>query len=416
MYSSYRNPAYSYMGQPQYENGVRPGDMLSGIDYTGTASSRTSSTLDARFESMMRQQDPREVPCSNLKDDRLTGQSANNVAYTPAEASIGSAPDGLTVPKKDIKPRSFKQKLINSVKGGSKAKSRTGQVEHLKKDRKDLHSDLEELHRDAELREEAELAILDREIAALKAMVLEQDARREEKYSFDQAEEASELKFNRGANPISDRRMKRQSKQQKSGINLVPADAVKEPQVWAHTALRGEYLQSNPSFHDLQYSELVAGELEIISSLPHSHQRMGRVELLKRLSYLMKHHSWESVRACYIAVLCQVENGSLAWSASRAEFSMIIHETLVNQRASRQPAATHNKGNANLRKDQDTDYSQDAWCWNFNNGSCDESDPHLTIIKGQTVYCGHFCSRCWYKESEKRADHGAQEQSCPTRK
>ena len=204
---------------------------------------------------------------------------------------------------------------------------------------------------------------------------------------------------------------------QKSGILLKPSDRVLETQVWAHTALRGDYLHNCPSWQNLQFFELVAGELEIITRLPVGSKEMRvRIDLLKRLAYLMRSHNWESVKAVYSHILGHIENGTLSWESHHVEISLAIQDCLLSSQIWRtgQSSRRPHKTQFNPSSDESKDYSKDAWCLNFNKGDCKMEAPHTADIRGQKVTCDHFCSKCWSVDAEKRK-HAAKSQMCPNR-
>ena len=199
----------------------------------------------------------------------------------------------------------------------------------------------------------------------------------------------------------------------KSGIHQKASDKVPNPQLWPHTALRGEYLNKNVTFDAMRFDQYVAGEVEIITKRCSSEAEVNmRLELLKSVSYLMKNHSWEAVKTAYCCVITEIENNAIDWESSMLEFNMIIQGSMLkhSEGASAQPQSSSSKGEKG--GDSKRDYSQDAWCLEYNKGVCEKKAPHQVTIRGQSVKCEHFCSKCWHTDKVK-LEHAASSRDCP---
>ena len=210
-------------------------------------------------------------------------------------------------------------------------------------------------------------------------------------------------------------------KTQKSGIFCEATDRVICPQYWAHVALKKDYFMDPPAFNDLEFDQLCAGELEIITSFDiDATEKLGRMQLLKKLSYMKRVHRVELIRTVYCSVLCAIECGELTWSSSRADFNAVMQECLMMHHNLRdkedssfedsyEAAATSTDSRVKIV----ADYSMDAWCWSYNQGLCEEEAPHQAVVRGQDVSVDHFCSKCWSVDREKREHAASDIAACP---
>ena len=211
----------------------------------------------------------------------------------------------------------------------------------------------------------------------------------------------------------------------KSGMLHRFYERVVAPQRWAHTMLRGKYVHDPISFNQMNFTQYVAGEALILSSLPEGPEKQNRLDLQYRLASLSEVHHWDTVKAIYSCILTSVENGGMSWDSPKMDFHMAIQDCLAEARnrpreadsASDQSCSDEHDDSEGLspkgqRRGSDKDYSQNAWCWDYNFGVCDEEAPHLDFIRGQQVVAEHFCKKCWYADNVK-IDHPATAQGCP---
>lgn len=193
----------------------------------------------------------------------------------------------------------------------------------------------------------------------------------------------------------------RSAKRGKSGIEAKAASRVKDRQMWAHSALQGEFATAETKFNDLSFAKLVAGELEIIDAkLTGSPEVKGRLSLLKNLAYNKANDIETSVvRSMYAAVLRKIELGQSTW---RSDFTMTMHQVLVGKMAKvklggQAKRATSKKDFGNKKKDNNKLY----FCKAFQKNACDVTDtPHKGEVRGQEVQVHHICAKCYLKDRE----------------
>ena len=106
----------------------------------------------------------------------------------------------------------------------------------------------------------------------------------------------------------------KKSKAKKSGIVSKPTDKVKNPQSFPHNYLQFEYVNKDLKFKQLNFKQLVAGELEIISHFcKNEAEKEGRLKLLQKISYYASVYQWSSILDFYAAWLRQIEIGKKSW-------------------------------------------------------------------------------------------------------
>ena len=73
-------------------------------------------------------------------------------------------------------------------------------------------------------------------------------------------------------------------------------------------------------FSELTFRQFVAGELEIIlESKPSQAEQLGRLNLMKKMAYLVGGYEWKQVREVYGYVVTRIERGLLRWSDNMGE-------------------------------------------------------------------------------------------------
>ena len=103
---------------------------------------------------------------------------------------------------------------------------------------------------------------------------------------------------------------KKSKKGKKSGIKAKASDSVRKQQRYPQAHLRYEFVSSNLSFDKLDLNLFVAGELEIISDKKTREvERMGRLNLLKKIMYLSTSYEFTVLKSLNAACLREIELG-----------------------------------------------------------------------------------------------------------
>ena len=98
----------------------------------------------------------------------------------------------------------------------------------------------------------------------------------------------------------------------RSGINSKPSSLVKEQLRYPHFSLGQQtgFIGMNIPFHQPTYDQFLAGELSTITDTHDHSEKVGRIELLQRISLwkLRAGISWPQVRNTYAYILRKIEN------------------------------------------------------------------------------------------------------------
>ena len=102
-------------------------------------------------------------------------------------------------------------------------------------------------------------------------------------------------------------------KKDRSGLYKKASDKVKIAQAWPHLSLGAEYSGKILGFNELQMSQFVAGELEIISNCNDESEKEGRLAFLKALMYDAAGCKYSSILNYYAAWVREIELGKKQW-------------------------------------------------------------------------------------------------------
>ena len=82
----------------------------------------------------------------------------------------------------------------------------------------------------------------------------------------------------------------------------------------------------NIPFHQLTYDQFLASELSTITDTHDHNEKVGRIELLQRISLwkLRAGISWPQVRNTYAYILRKIENQEINWSTDWDKFERTI--------------------------------------------------------------------------------------------
>jgi hypothetical protein len=180
------------------------------------------------------------------------------------------------------------------------------------------------------------------------------------------------------------------------------------PQVWPQTSLQDEFACINVTFQELTFHQFVAGELETaLSADCGSRERVGRLNLLKELCYIVGSNDFGNVKAVYASIVHLIERGRLQWkddmypqinkmlnrlSFKAKNFSNKVSGSAYNGK-SKGRFASNVSGN-NLEKNL-------FWCRDFQKGLCKLTDGHSMEYNKKLVTANHMCAKCYLRTDDK---------------
>ena len=213
-------------------------------------------------------------------------------------------------------------------------------------------------------------------------------------------------------NDNTDRKSKKKKKthKKKSGISAKASDRVKFPQKWPHAHLQREYVSKHVKFEELDFKLFIAGELEIISEegLPKA-ERIGRLNLLKKIVYYCSTYDFKGLREFYAAWLREIEQGHKSWLDSTFELeSAILNKHIRSQKTSK----TWPKKDFHVNKPANTDEEKVWFCSLYQKNKCLNRANHMVVVKGKMRMALHICATCWLQD-KKKLEHPESSTACP---
>ena len=199
----------------------------------------------------------------------------------------------------------------------------------------------------------------------------------------------------------------------RSGFHAKAACEILLPQRWPQSALRMEAGQKGLGFLDLKWHQFIAGELEVILKCEDSHERKGRLQLLKELVYFMPDADFPVLRTWYFEYVRSVETGELEWGAN----PMPIGERLLSQARQKNGGRTsftaYRPSNSGSQSTGNAAEPRKVWyCSRFQRNECFDKSPHKTMVRGIMREVHHYCASCLLR-SDKQLVHPDSSPACP---
>jgi len=212
---------------------------------------------------------------------------------------------------------------------------------------------------------------------------------------------------------------KDKSKQFQSGVNAKGSDIVKNPQIWAHSALAEDHTESATPFAQLSFRLFVAGEMEIVleADLPQL-ERRGRLMLIRKMSYLLGSYDWNVILNVYGTVLRKIERGLATWCSDFDSTIYMILMTGGNKPKSQslssgqKSAGYAKKLSAPGGKKTFVDSEKTWYCLEFQHNNCALGSTHQAIRFGKPITVHHICAKCWSRD-RKEVPHADTNPICP---
>ena len=205
----------------------------------------------------------------------------------------------------------------------------------------------------------------------------------------------------------------------KSGIHAKSSDSVRNRQRYPQAHLRFEFAGSDLSFASLDLNLFVAGELEIISDCRTGKvERIGRLNLLKKLMYLSTSYELETLKSYYKGVLREIEMGLKTWRddfqyVESAVLSKSVPRSKSSSLSSTQLKKSTSKFNSKKINEKSSENEEKVWfCALYQRNKCAHKSAHTLVVKGKMRYAQHICASCWQKD-HKKLEHPESSSACP---
>ena len=209
---------------------------------------------------------------------------------------------------------------------------------------------------------------------------------------------------------------KKSKKGKKSGIKAKASDSVRKQQRYPQAHLRYEFVSSNLSFDKLDLNLFVAGELEIISDQKTREvERMGRLNLLKKIMYLSTSYEFSVLKSLYAACLREIELGKKSWADDFQYIESAILTKHTPKGASGSNSINSGKKSFKNRRHREgqAETEEKFWfCSLYQRNKCSHKASHIQVVKGKARFAQHACASCWQKDG-KKLEHPECSSACP---
>ena len=209
---------------------------------------------------------------------------------------------------------------------------------------------------------------------------------------------------------------KKRKKKIKSGIKAKASDSVRKSQRYPQAHLHFEFVSSNKSFEKLDINLFVAGEIEIISDKPTKEsEKLGRLDLLKKIMYLSTSYDFTVLKSFYAAELREIELGEKSWKDDFQYIESAILSKNVPKTKTWGSKLKKPFGSFNKKKDEVDNFDEVAQVWfcsKYQRNKCPSKVNHIVTIKGQARNAQHICATCWQKD-KKKLQHPECSTACP---
>ena len=193
----------------------------------------------------------------------------------------------------------------------------------------------------------------------------------------------------------------------KSGILDKATTNIQDKQVWPQQNLGEDWADEDVEFKQMKFEHLVAGDTRTIEICTDPAQILGRLRLLRRITYLkLWGYEWTLIRKMYAAILTSIETKEYSWESNFDRFETILYWRTWAE----------NKLQGEKHHDKETS-ARKRFCRDFNKlEGCPKNSPHTVWLgsgPGATkrlIY--HFCAACLIRDKQQR-DHPEGHPDCP---
>jgi hypothetical protein len=208
---------------------------------------------------------------------------------------------------------------------------------------------------------------------------------------------------------------------------------IKKAVVWPHVVVDPRFVSKLPTYEELDFTLLVAGELTLALSDSTSQAELkNRLNLLRLLCYCNKVCNWRVVKQFHSAALTEIEKGLKTWADN--QYTEITTGVLLvsasapldqaaagaapavalpaapgaaagfYQFAGQQQGQNYNaRGRRRPRQRQQGAGPRQQprfFCRDFNRGTCPHANAHRALLQGREQWVEHFCATCFLDHAE----------------
>ena len=194
----------------------------------------------------------------------------------------------------------------------------------------------------------------------------------------------------------------------RSGMLDKSTTNIRHKEVWPQKNLGEDWAEEEMEFKQLKFEHLVAGETRTIETCTEPAEILGRLQLLRRISYLrLRGIEWHLLRKMYAAILSSIETREYSWESNFDRFESILYRRVLTERGGERDWE---------HKPQE---GRKRFCRDYNRPEgCPKNSPHTVWIGAgpsankRMVY--HYCAACLIRDKTPR-EHPEGHADCPHR-
>ena len=119
----------------------------------------------------------------------------------------------------------------------------------------------------------------------------------------------------------------------KSGMLDKSTTNIRHKEVWPQKNLGEDWAEEEVEFKQLRFEHLVAGETRTIEMCSDPAQILGRICLLRRITYLkLRGIEWPLLRKMYATILSSIETREYSWESNFDRFESILYRKALIDR------------------------------------------------------------------------------------
>lgn len=193
----------------------------------------------------------------------------------------------------------------------------------------------------------------------------------------------------------------RRHKKRASGLHATASHSVVRGVKWPQTFLGPQHFGSGKpiSYGKLDMRLFVIGELEIMNLADIGEvEKQARSFMLQNAIYFSGFYQWSAILKYHAAILDKIERGQTEWGENHSKFeSQILHPYPL-----RREARSENKWD---KKTFSVGKQGRVWyCAAYNSTEgCNKPDKHTIDVNGSSRVAHHICASCYINKKEKKS-------------
>ena len=146
---------------------------------------------------------------------------------------------------------------------------------------------------------------------------------------------------------------------------------IQQKQVWPQQNLGEDWADEDVEFKQMKFEHLVAWETRTIETCTELSEILGRLRLLRRISYLkLRGYEWHLLRKMYAAILTSIETKEYSWESNFDRFKTILYRRVAMD------SRTHHSHNEHRPMNRETG-GRRRYCRDYNRPEgCPKNSPH----------------------------------------